>query len=100
VARTDRMRMGTRFEKVQGTLDSYVDYGGRVATQLYMRAYDNNGNLLPGSVRLDQVGLRANGTYDFMTTSCPERSPLTDNQEVHYAAFARNGGVIYRPARR
>ena len=68
-SRTDKMSMGIRLEANQGLLDHYSLYEGRTATQLYVRAFDANGNLLPGSVRLDRAGLRADGGSTSSTTS-------------------------------
>lgn len=94
IARSDKLGMGIRFEANQGLLDSYSLYGGRTASQLYVRAFDANGNLLPGSVRLDQVGLRADGRYDLIDYKLSNRSPLTENQGLHYPALAQNGGLV------
>jgi hypothetical protein len=93
-ARTDKLGMGIRFEANQGLLDHYLLYEGRTATQLYVRAFDGNGNLLPDSVRLDRVGLRADGGYDLIDYKLSPNSPLTANQELHYEALRLNGGLV------
>lgn len=92
IARSDKLGMGIRLEANQGLLDSYSLYGGKTATQLYVRAFDGNGNLLPGSVRLDRVGLRADGGFDLIDYKLSTRSPLTENQGLHYPALAQKAG--------
>ena len=92
--RSDKLGMGMRLEANQGLLDSYSLYGGRTATQLYVRAFDANGNLLPGSVRLDRVGLRPGGGFDLIDYKLSPNSPLTTNQTLHYPSLALYGGLV------
>lgn len=94
MSRSDRMAAGLRLESVQGTLDTYSMYGGNYATQVYMRAFDANGKLLPGSVRLDGVGRRFDGGYDLIDNKLSGNAPFTKNQEVHYPAFEQYGGLV------
>ncbi|MFG5775756.1 hypothetical protein ACFIQF_01660 [Comamonas sp. J-3] len=83
----DKMQMGIRFEANQGLLDSYSLYGGRTATQLYVRAFDSKCNLLRGSVRLDQLGLRADGGWDLIDYKLSPNARLTVNQDAHCTAL-------------
>ena len=93
-AGADKMWMGIQYENIQGTLDHFITWDGRTTTQLYMRAFDGKGGLLPGSVRMDRVGMRADGRFDFIDYKLSTNAPWTDNQELHYPAFAQYGGVI------
>jgi hypothetical protein len=94
LTRGDRMALGVRYERTQGLIDSVGQYGGQSASQVYMRAFDANGNLMPGSVRLDRVGLRADGGFDVIDYKLSLRSPLTDNQALHFPNFELYGGVV------
>ena len=94
LSRTDKMGMGIRLEANQGLLDNYTRWDGQSATQLYVRSFDANGNLLPGSVRLDRVGLRADGGYDLIDYKLSPNSPLTANQGLHYPALSQYGGIV------
>ncbi|MBI3102098.1 MAG: hypothetical protein HYY98_11170 [Burkholderiales bacterium] len=94
LSRTDRMGMGIRLEANQGLLDHYSLYGGQTAAQIYVRAFDANGNLLPGSVRLDRVGQRADRGYDLIDYKLSPNSPLTENQGLHYPSLAQHGGLV------
>jgi hypothetical protein len=93
-ARADKPAMGIRFEANQGLLDHFSLYEGRSATQLYVRAFDGNGGLLPGSVRLDRVGLRPGGGFDLIDYKLSTNSPLTENQGLHYPSLANYGGLV------
>jgi hypothetical protein len=92
--RLDKFSMGNRLESMQGLLDHYSIYEGRTTPQLYVRAFDASGNLLPGSVRLDRVGLRADGGYDLIDYKLSPNAPLTTNQGLHYPALAEYGGLV------
>jgi hypothetical protein len=45
-------------------------------------------------VRIDRVGLRADGGYDLIDYKLSPNSPLTANQGLHYPALAQYGGQV------
>lgn len=77
-------------------VDTYSMYGGRYATQVYVRAFVPNGELLPGSVRLYGVGGRVGGGFDLIDIKLSTNAPSTKNQEVHYPALEQYGGLVTR----
>lgn len=93
-SRFDKFRLGTQLEGLQGLLTSENSYAGRTATQLYVRAFDGKGGLAPGSVRLDQVGLRADGGFDLIDCKLSLQSPLTARRAVHYPLLGQYGGLV------
>lgn len=93
-SRGDKMRLGLQLEANQSLLFNETLYNGQTATQLYVRAFDGKGGLAPGSVRLDQVGLRADGGYDLNDMKLSPRSPLTVRQAEHYSLLAQYGGIV------
>jgi hypothetical protein len=93
-ATTDKLQLGIKFESIQGNLDNFQQFNNRSADQLYVRAFDGNGGLLPGSVRLDRVGLNADDSHTFIDYKLSTNSPLTKNQQIHYPAFEQYGGLV------
>lgn len=94
LTRGDRMALGVQYERIQGLIDSVGQYRGQSASQVYMRAFDANGDLVRGSVRLDMVGLRPDGGFDVIDYKLSLRSPLTDNQALHFPNFELYGGLV------
>jgi hypothetical protein len=96
LTRADRMALGVQYERTQGLINSIGQYGGQSASQVYMRAFDANGNLLRGSVRLDSIGVNPSAPlgFDFLEYKLTRLSPLTDHQALHFPNFELYGGVV------
>jgi len=66
-----------------------------MARQLSVRAYDDDGTLLPGRTQLDAAGWRLdNGAFGALETKLSPHAPLTQGQLLHFPALARNGGIV------
>ncbi len=67
----------------------------QMTRRLSVRAFDDNGNLLPGRTQLDAAGIRLDtGDFGALEFKLSENAPFTARQLEHFPYLQRNGGMV------
>ncbi|MBA8884765.1 RHS repeat-associated core domain-containing protein [Dokdonella fugitiva] len=89
-------KLGTAFEDAGVARASAEAFEQRqMSRRLSVRAFNDNGNLLPGRTQLDAAGIRADtGEFGALEFKLSENAPFTTRQLEHFPYLQRNGGVV------